>query len=119
MRTLTITLQSDWKAALRAAGMRAEQGLAEGGYRGESLNFEHPAQFFGRLTERRWAIVRAMRGAGPLATRELARRLGRDVKRVHEDVRVLLDLGLLEKTASGAIECPFADIYVDMPLKAA
>jgi len=118
-RHLTITLSPDWKSALRAAGARARKGVEEGRYQGEFLNFETPGQFFGRLTERRWAIVRAMQGAGPMSQRELARRVGRDVKRVYEDVQALLELGLIEKTGSGEIECPYGDIFVDMHLKAA
>lgn len=46
-RTLTITLQADWKAALRAAGKAAQRG----GYQGEVLNFESPGIFFSRLSE--------------------------------------------------------------------
>lgn len=119
MRHLTITLSPDWKTALRAAGARARKGIEEGHYQGEFLNFETPGQFFGRLTERRWAIVREMQGAGPMSQRELARRVGRDVKRVYEDVQALIELGLIEKTSNGEIECPYGDIYVDMHLKAA
>lgn len=118
-RRLTISLSPDWKSALRAAGAYARKGVEEGRYQGEFLNFETPAQFFGRLTERRWTIVRTMQGAGPMSQRELARRVGRDVKRVYEDVQFLLELGLIEKTGSGEIECPYADIFVDMHLKAA
>ena len=36
-----------------------------------------------------------------LSVRELARTVGRDVKRVHEDVVILAGLGLLERTESG------------------
>ena len=68
-RTLTITLEPDWKSALRAAGKRATAL----GYQGEVLNFESAAVFFGRLTERRWAIVQALQGQGELALRALAR----------------------------------------------
>jgi len=119
MRRLTVTLNSDWKAALRTAGRRAATGLEKGLYQGEFLNFETPEQFFGRLSERRWALIRLMQGGGAMSVRELARRAGRDVKRVHEDTRALLELGLIEKTDSGAIICPYWDIYVDMHLKAA
>lgn len=112
-RTLTIRLQADWKAALRQAGAKAKARR----YRGEVLNFESPAAFFGRLTERRWELVRTLQGQEPLAVRELARRVGRDVKRVHEDVRTLIDLGLLERTKSG-VTCPFAKVHIDMELRA-
>ena len=50
--------------------------------------------------------------------RELARRLGRDVRRVHADVCVLAELGLVERTASGGLLCPFADIHIDMHVSA-
>ena len=112
-RTLTIRLQADWKAALRQAGAKAKARS----YQGEVLNFESPAAFFGRLTERRWELVRTLQGQGPLAVRELARRVGRDVKRVHEDVRTLIDLGLVERAESG-VTCPFATVRIDMELRA-
>lgn len=113
-RYLTITLQSDWKGALRAAqSAKAEH------YQGEVLNFETPGQFFGQLTEKRWDIVRAAQGRGELSVRELARIVERDVKRVHEDVGLLTDLGLLERTASGGVSCPYASMHIDMYLKAA
>ena len=109
-RTLTITLQPDWRAALRQAGKKAEATS----YQGETLNFEPPGAFFGRLTERRWALVTALLGQGTLAVRELARRVGRDVKRVHEDVQVLADLGLVERDEAGGVLCPYADVHIDM-----
>ena len=114
-RTLTITLQPDWKAALRQAGRRATARS----YHGEVLNFESPGAFFGRMTERRWALVRALQGQGEISLRELARRVERDVKRVHEDVQELLDLGLVERGEGGGVVCPFATVHFDMELRAA
>lgn len=115
-RTLTITLQPDAWAALRK---NARAAFAAKTYRGETLNFESPAAFFGHLTQRRWALLNALQGAGEVPVRELARCLGRDVKRVHEDAAVLVELGLLERTERGALVCPYADIHVDMHLKQA
>lgn len=112
-RTLTITMRSDWQAALRLAGQAAQADR----YQGETLNFETPADFFGRLTERRWALVQALMGAGELPVRELARRVGRDVKRVHEDVTVLTALGLVERSERGGVWCPFEGIHVDLRLR--
>jgi len=113
-RTLTITLQTDWRAALRAAGRRGQARA----YRGEVLNFESPDVFFSCLSEKRWALVRALQGQGEMAVRELARRVGRDVKRVHEDVRVLAELGLVERSESGGVSCPFSEVHIDMDLHA-
>jgi predicted transcriptional regulator len=114
-RSLTITLQPDWKAALRAAGQTAQADT----YQSEVLNFESPAQFFGQLTEKRWQIVHTSQARGELSVRELARTVGRDVKRVHEDVVTLADLGLLERTPNGGVLCPYATLHIDMYLKAA
>ena len=114
-RRLTITMQPDWQGALRLAGKSAKART----YQGEVLNFESPGQFFGQLTERRWALVRACQGKGELSVRELSRGLGRDVKRVHEDVVMLAELGLLERTEGGGVFCPFASMHIDMYLEAA
>ncbi len=114
-RYLTITLQPDWQGALRAAAKAATANT----YQGEVLNFETPAQFFGQLTQKRWDIVRAAQGKGELPVRELARLVNRDVKRVHEDVVVLAELGLLERTESGGVVCPYTSMHIDMYLKAA
>ena len=84
------------------------------------LNFESPGHFFGQLTEKRLALVRTAQGKGELSVRELARLLvERDDKRVHEDVVVLADLGLLVRTESGGAVCPYSAMHIDMVLKAA
>jgi predicted transcriptional regulator len=111
--TLIVTVQPDWRAALRAAGRAAEERQ----YQGERWNFETPEALFCHLTVRRWALVHLLLGAGEVSVRELARRAGRDVRRVHEDVTALADLGLLERTDRGGVVCPFADIHGDMHLR--
>ena len=114
-RYLTITLQPDWKAAIRAAGVAAKADT----YQGEVLNFETPAQFFRQLSEKRWDIVRAAQGRGEMSLRELARLVDRDVKRVHQDVGILTELGLLERTDGGGVACPYTSMHIDMYLQAA
>jgi len=51
--------------------------------------------------------------------RILAGLVERDVKRVHEDIVVLADLDLLERTESGGVLCPYASMHIDMYLQAA
>jgi predicted transcriptional regulator len=111
-RTLTITMNADWQGALRTAGKRATGR----GYQGEVLNFETAGSFFGKLTERRWVLVHALQGQGPMSVRELARRVARDVRRVHDDVETLADLGLVERTDTGGVMCPFESVHIDMRL---
>ena len=83
------------------------------------LNFESPGHFFGQLSEKRWEIVRAAQGKGDLSVRESSRAVGRNVKRVHEDVVILAALGLLERTARGGVLCPYSSMHIDMYLRAA
>ena len=114
-RHLTITLRPDWKPALR----EVPQASLQAQYQGELLNFETPAQFFGQLTEKRWELVRLAQGKEPMAVRELARLAGRDVRRVHDDVTILTQLGLLERNEKSGVVCPYARIHIDMNLQAA
>ncbi len=113
-RKLTITMNADWRTALRASGKRATAR----GYQGEVLNFESAGVFFGKLTERRWTLVHALQGQGQMSVRDLARRVARDIRRVHDDVEVLATLGLVERTERGGVECPFDSVHIDMQLSA-
>ena len=76
-RTLTITFDGDWESGLRQAARRA----GEGGYQGEHLGFATPGLLFGKLTERRWELVRVRQRDGVAGVRELARRVGRSIYR--------------------------------------
>lgn len=113
MRNLTITLEPDWRSALKSAGIRAQKTT----YQGETLNFESAGAFFGKLTARRWALIHALQAdGGDVGIRELARRLGSDPSRIHHDSVILINLGLIERNAAGDLGCPYTDIHVDMHL---
>lgn len=71
------------------------------------------------LTEKRWELLKALCGAGPMSIREAARRVGRDVKAVHGDVTALLNAGVLDRTADGQIVFPFEAVKVEFLLQAA
>ncbi|MBU1426843.1 MAG: DNA-binding protein [Gammaproteobacteria bacterium] len=83
------------------------------------VSFESPELLFKVLSGKRWELLNAMTGAGPMSIREAARRVGRDVKAVHGDVTALLNAGLLSKTDDGMIVFPYDAIHVDFMLKAA
>ena len=51
--------------------------------------------------------------------RGLARAPERDVKRVHQDVGALIDVGLINKTERGEIHVPYAVIEADFALRTA
>ena len=71
------------------------------------------------LTQKRWELLKALCGAGPVSIREAARRVGRDVKAVHGDVSALLNAGVLDRTDDGRIVFPFDAVKVEFLLQAA
>lgn len=91
-------------------------GLADGEVR---ISFATPELLWEVLTAKRWEILKALCGIGPVSIREAARRVERDVKAVHGDVTALLDAGVLTRTPDGRIEFPFDAVKVDFMLRAA
>lgn len=83
------------------------------------ISFETPELLWQVLTARRWELLKALCGAGPISIREAARRVGRDVKTVHGDVTALLNAGVLDRTSCGSIEFPHETIKVEFVLNAA
>src|SRR6188768_2299420 len=83
------------------------------------ISFATPELLWQVLTAKRWELLRALCGAGPVSIREAARRVDRDVKAVHGDVTALLAAGVLNRTDSGAIEFPFDAVKVEFLLQAA
>jgi len=83
------------------------------------ISFASPELLWKVLTAKRWELLKALCGAGPVSIREAARRIGRDVKGVHGDVIALLESGLLSRTEAGAIEFPYEAVKVEFLLQAA
>ena len=112
MKTVTFGIASQEVVSRRARA--AFRGEAQGAH----ISFASPELLFSLMTAKRWQIVRAMAGAGPLSIREVARRVGRDVKAVHGDVQALLVAGILQKT-DGYVVFPYEAVHVDVLVKAA
>lgn len=87
--------------------------------RSTRISFATPELLWQVLTAKRWELLKAMCGAGPVSIREAARRAGRDVKAVHGDVTALLEAGILNRTPEGKIEFPFDAVKVEFMLQAA
>jgi predicted transcriptional regulator len=83
------------------------------------ISFAAPELLWQVLTAKRWELLKALCGAGPVSIREAARRVERDVKAVHGDVTALLNAGLLDRTDSGGIVFPFDAVKVEFLLHAA
>jgi len=104
---------------LKSAGGRFVDAWKTGKPQGPRIDFASVELMFRVLTEKRWELIRAMAGQGPMSIREAARCVDRDVKAVHGDVQALLKAGVLWKTEEGKIEFPFDAIHIDTIVKAA
>ena len=113
MKTVTLRV-----AALDEVKRRAEAAF-RGVKQGAHISFASPELLFRLLTAKRWELLRALTGAGPVSIREAARRVGRDVKAVHGDVHALLNAGVLQKTDGGQIVFPYEAVRLDVRLHAA
>ena len=83
------------------------------------ISFATPELLWQVLTAKRWELLKVLCGAGPVSIREAARRVGRDVKAVHGDVKALLNAGVLDRTEEGSIVFPFEAVKVEFLLQAA
>jgi phosphomannomutase len=114
MKVVTIGVAS--LTGVKARLSKAMRGRSE--RPGARIDFASPELLWRVLAPNRLAILRAMAGAGPLALREIARRVGRDVKGVHTDVHALLLAGVLDRLEEGFV-FPFDTVHVDFTLQAA
>lgn len=99
--------------------LRRAQAAFDGKRQEPTINFASFKQLFTTMTMKRWEIVHAMAGAGPMSIREVARRVERDVKGVHADVSALLNCGVLSRTKEGRVVFPFNAVRVDVMIEAA
>ena len=90
-----------------------------GAARRNSIAFASPELLWKVLTAKRWELLKALCGAGPVSIREAARRVGRDVKAVHGDVTALVNAGLLNRIEGKGVEFPFDAVKVEFLLNAA
>lgn len=94
----------------------AKAGKAEKSAR---ISFATPELLWQVLSAKRWELLKALCGAGPVSIREAARRVGRDVKAVHSDVTALLNAGVLDRAEGGGIVFPFDSVKIEFMLQAA
>lgn len=113
MTTVTLEVSARHDVTRRALG------AFRGRRQGARISFATPELLWKVLTAKRWELLKAMAGQGPMTIRESARRVGRDVKAVHADVHVLMKAGLVRTTEDRRIVFPFDAIRVDFTVRAA
>lgn len=116
METLTIEVATDDEFNARIVRAVEREEPQPPGY-----FFDTDEALLDTLTGNRFAVIKALAGAGPLGVRELARRVGRDVRAVHADAQRLTSIGLIDKTDDGKLHFPYAgvDIHLRWGAKAA
>ncbi len=87
--------------------------------RNTRITFATPELLWQVLTAKRWELLKALCGAGPMSIREAARRVERDVKAVHADITALLKAGVIDRDQGGGIVFPFEAVKVEFLLEAA
>lgn len=115
MKTVTLDVRSPAEAMAGFASAW-HKGRADSTAR---ISFATPELLWKVLSAKRWELLKALCGAGPVSIREAARRVGRDVKAVHADVTALLAAGVLERADGGGIVFPFDAVKVEFLLQAA
>ena len=105
-------------AALDNSLERARRAFS-GEVHGNFISFASHDLMLKTLTAKRWDLIKAMAGAGPMSIRETSRRVNRDVKSVHGDVQALIKAGVIGRTEDGRIVFPFDEIHVDFVVRAA
>ncbi len=115
-RTLEIKIL-DEKQAMQASGARFLNAWNKAEYAGEYLTFTSPGMFFEVVNARRWDLVVKLQRLGKTSIRELARQVQRDVRRVHDDIKVLIEHGIVEQD-TGGVFVPYDEIHADFTLTA-
>ena len=115
MKTVTLDVRAP-AASMAEFAQAWKTGKAQKSAR---ISFATPELLWKVLTAKRWELLKALCGAGPVSIREAARRVNRDVKAVHSDLSALLNAGVLNRTERGGVEFPFEAVKVEFFLQAA
>jgi len=107
---LSVSSREDIVARIKAASSGESQGTF--------ITFPTIELLWKVVTAKRLAILRVMTGGETVSIREVARRVDRDVKAVHADVRALVDAGLVDDTGNG-VRFGHTAVRVEFTLRAA
>jgi predicted transcriptional regulator len=110
MKNLDLHVGYD-RNAVKDRVLKAIQRAENGQQVGEShVTFESWEGLTKVLTTKRLELLRHLHAHPATSIAELARALGRDYKRVHEDIGILSAAGLVERTDEGILRAGFDEI---------
>ena len=100
LRSAAADVSTAWKAAEAERPVEAT----------DRIYFRDWSALCAVLTPKRYELLRHLRRSPADGVRALARSLGRDVKRVHEDVVSLAELGLVDREDGGRLSSAVDEI---------
>jgi predicted transcriptional regulator len=103
----------DAAARVSDAWHRAERGEAV--EPSDTVTFVTWSSLASVMTDRRYELLRHLHGHPATSIRALARDLGRDYKRVHDDVAALEAVGLIERE-DGTLRADYDEIQTSISL---
>lgn len=80
------------------------------------LSFESARSLFADLTPARVDLLDTLRRVGPCSVYALAHAAERNYSNVHTDIARLEILGLIERSAEGAVSVPYESVEILVPL---
>jgi predicted transcriptional regulator len=121
MKTALVEIRTDSEAVLREMGERFIEAWNTGKPSNPiaTFSFSNASQLFAVFTPKRWDLIEKLQVIGPSSIRGLTRALGRDVRRVHDDVAVLVDWGIVERDETGKVFVPYDVIHIGADVRAA
>jgi predicted transcriptional regulator len=96
-----------WRRAERGERVEAE----------DNVTFVSWSALASHMTDKRYELLRRLHRQPAESIRALARDLGRDFKRVHEDVKALEEVGLIERE-DGLLRADYDEIRASIRLDA-
>ena len=83
------------------------------------FSFSTNAEMLSVLTPKRWALIEHLQKIGPSTASGLARSLRAGAIRVKNDLAVLVDLGIVERSEGRKVFIPYVSIRADFVIRAA
>ena len=82
----------------------------------ERIYFGDARTFFRHITPRRFDLMEELHRCGPMSINALSKLLSRNYKNVHDDVKALEGIGLVERGTDGRYSVPWDEISTSFKL---
>jgi predicted transcriptional regulator len=84
----------------------------------DNVTFIDLASFMTAMSPKRLELMRHLRREGPMSIRRLAQQLQRDYKSVHSETSLLIQTGLIARTAKDEVQIGWDRIVTELDLAA-